>query len=753
MQVIKANGSTQEFDPIKIQNHTQWACEGLNVSQSELESSLSIQFYDGMTTKEIADALIMTASTLISYDKPDYDKVTARFVVQKIRKQANNGSVDYPTLSSYINQGVVYDQLDPVLLSGLFDLEALDAAIVPERDMIFTYLGIRTLQDRYLLRRPVQANSIQPIYEMPQHLFMRVAMGLAIREDNPTARAIEFYDVLSKTEFMSSTPTLFNAGTKRPQLSSCYLTYVPDDLEDIFDLGYKQTAMLSKWAGGVGNSWTPVRAAGSVIKGTNGLSTGIVPFIHIQNGVAVAVNQGGKRKGSVAPYCEVWHADIYEFAELRKKTGDDHLRAHDLHPAAWIPDLFMERKNQDGDWSLFCPADFPELHELYGEEFRKAYLAAEASGKARKVVKAMHLWKHLLDMLVRTGYPWITFKDECNRRNPQGHVGVIHNSNLCTEITLNNSKEETAVCNLGSVNLAVVKRGKHLQRVIKTAVRMLDNVIDINFYPTKEARRSNLRHRPIGMGVMGYQEAMVRDDIPWESELHLQWADELFEEISYYSINASADLAQERGAYETFQGSTWSRGLLTIDHARDQSCHVFSKTEWDLTRQKAKAGMRNSNIIAIAPTATIGNICGTTECIQMILERETIKENLSGTFVQVSPLRKYNKPHLEQTVWDVDQMWTIKAAAKRQKWICQSQSLNLYRRYDVKGRTLDLWYTTLNEMGGKTSYYLRNETAEGFFARTGINPSTLGQATQAAPEPIPEPAQNNDEEFICEACQ
>jgi len=753
MQVIKADGSSQPFDESKIQNHTRWACNGLNVSQSELESSLSIQFYDGMTTKEIADALIMTSSTLISRDKPDYDKVTARFVVQKIRKEANNGDISYPSLASYLSQGMLYQQLDERLLDGRFDLAALDKAIDPERDMGFTYLGIRTLQDRYLLRRPVVANSVQPIYEMPQHLFMRVAMGLAVLEDKPTARAIEFYDVLSKLEFMSSTPTLFNAGTRRPQLSSCYLSYVPDDLTQIFDLGFKETGLLSKFAGGIGNSWSAVRAAGSPIKSTNGLSGGVVPFIHILNGVAVAVNQGGKRKGSVAPYLEMWHADIYEFCELRKKTGDDHLRAHDLHPAAWIPDLFMERKDQDGDWSLFCPGDFPELHDLHGKAFEEAYVAAEASGKARKVVKAMHLWRHLLDMLVRTGYPWINFKDECNRRNPQGHVGVIHNSNLCTEITLNNSATETAVCNLGSVNLAVVKRGKQLQRVVKTAIRMLDNVIDINYYPTENARRSNLRHRPIGMGVMGYQEAMVRDDISWESEAHLKWADELFEELSYFAIHASADLAVEKGAYETFEGSTWSRGLLTIDHAKDQTCHVFSKTEWDVLREKVKTtGIRNSNLIAIAPTATIGNICGTTECVQMITEREVIKENLSGNFVQVSPLRKYDKPHLEQTAWEVDQLWTVRAAAKRQKWICQSQSLNLYRKYDMKGRDLDVLYSTARKEGVKTTYYLRNETSQGYTERTGLVAGQGGVTAPPAEASVMTPVAA-DEGFICEACQ
>lgn len=751
MHVIKADGSSQPFDPLKIQAHTKWACEGLNVSQSELESSLSIQFYDGMTTKEIADALIMTASSLISEEQPDFDYVAARLSVQALYKQVTGGGISYPSLRNYIALGRSYDQIDPRCADGRFDLDKLDAAIQPGRDFYFGFQAIRTLGDRYLLKEPVKAGKDGKVYELPQHFLMRVAMGLSFNEDKPTERAIEFYNVLSEHEYFCSTPTLFNAATMYPQLSSCYGGMVPDDLEKIFDLGYKQNAMLSKFAGGIGTSWTLVRASGSPIKSTNGRSSGPVPFLKIYNDVAVAVNQGGKRKGSFAPYLEVWHADIYEFCDLKLKTGDEHIRTHDIFPASWIPDLFMERLEANGDWSLFCPNDVPELHHLHGAAFTKAYEAAEKAGLARKVVKADHLWRHMLDKLYRTGNPWITFKDECNRRNPQAHDGVIHNSNLCTEITLNNSEDEVFVCNLGSVNLAkhMTPSGKvdskKLRKTVRTAVRMLDNVIDINFYPTEETRRSNLRSRPVGLGVMGYQEAMVQCGIHWNSQEHVDWADRLFEEICYYATDASADLAIERGAYETFKGSTWSRGLLTIDHARDKTCNVFSKTEWDVLRRKVKeTGIRNSNITSIAPTATISNIIGTTPCIEAINERVTIKENLSGNFVQVSPLRKYNRPDLEVTVWEAEQEWSIDAAAARQKWIDQSQSLNIYRRKEFTGRHLDAWYRRAWKKGVKTTYYLRNQPST---AEDSAKSNILKAASASAPVAAPVDG------FECEACQ
>lgn len=760
MRVTKSNGSIVDRDDTKIQNHTTWACKGLDVSQSELESSMALQFYDLMPTSEIADALIMTSSSLISEAQPEFDTVTARFVVQKIYKQVTGGGITYPTLRSYLSRGVLYGQLDKRLFDqSLFDLETLNAAITPERDFQFKYLGIQTIADRYLLTEPLEAGKKRNIYEMPQHFWMRVAMGLAINEDDPTARAVEFYDVMSKFKYCPSTPTLFNSGTMHPQMSSCYVGYVPDDLKGIFDLGITQNALLSKFAGGIGSDWTPVRCNGSIIKSTNGVSNGVVPFLKIYNQTAVAVNQGGKRKGSFAPYLEIWHNDIFDFADLRLQTGEDNLRCHDIHPAAWVPSLFMERKAVDGDWSLFCPSDVPDLHELYGDAFKAAYERYEASGIARRTVKAMDLWKYMLDKLVRTGYPWITFKDLCNERNPQAHVGVIHNSNLCTEITLNNSVEEVAVCNLGSIVLQNHMTGNkinsnELQKTVNTAVRMLDNVIDLNYYPTETARVSNMRHRPVGLGVMGYAEALVMAEVHWESVEHLEFADELFEQISYFAINASADLAIERGAYQTFPGSTWSQGKLTIDTAKDQTTHVFAKQEWQNLRDKvASTGIRNSNITALAPTATIANIIGTTECIQPINSRVTEKENLSGRFKQINPLAKYGRPDLVKTVWEVDQIWSIDAAAKRQKWIDQSQSLNLYRKEEHTGRVLDQWYTRAHDKGVKTTYYLRNHQED----------KNAPKPEHKAPEQVEVPNQpegfdtpvvgNTASPFECEACQ
>ena len=780
MQVTKSNGSKQEFDVTKIMAHSEWACRGLNVSQSELDASLSIQFYEGMPTSEIAQAQIQTASTLISEEQPEFDKVTARFVLQRIYKQVTGGGINYPSIKQMLSQGALFQQLDSRMFDGRFDTDALDAAIVPQRDDNFAYLGIQTIADRYLLTRPLQAGGEKAIYEMPQHFWMRVAMGLALLEDNPTARAIEFYNVMSQQEYVPSTPTLFNSGTRHAQMSSCYLSYVPDDLELIFDLGITQSALLSKFAGGVGTDWTSVRANGSIIKSTNGKSNGIVPFLKIYNQTAVAVNQGGKRKGAFSPYLENWHLDFLDFCDLRLQTGDDNLRCHDIHPAAWVSDLFMERKDAGADWSFFCPGDVPHLHDLFGDEFKKAYEEAEAAGLARKVMPAMDVWKYHLDKLVRTGYPWVTFKDECNRRNPQQHVGVVHNSNLCTEITLINSVDEVAVCNLGSIVLPNHMRNGQidsdkLQRTINTATRMLDNVIDLNYYPTPQTRTSNMRHRPVGLGVMGYAEALVMGGIHWESQDHLQWADETFEQISYYSIKASMNLAKERGAYETFPGSTWSKGQLTIDHAREQSVHVFSPMEWQILREEVQEfGIRNSNITALAPTATIANIVGTTEVTQQINERVITKENLSGNFLQINPLAKHGRPDLVQTVWESDQIWSIDAAAKRQKWIDQSQSLNLYRRPEHTGRVLDTWYSRANKKGVKTTYYLRNmgnTESTKLKAETPFVPEVIenlppvvegyvehGQNTGPSRSTVEDifdaPIEGNLEEaFQCEACQ
>lgn len=750
MQVTKSNGSLQELDESKIMAHSAWACKDLNVCQSELDASLRIQFYEGMPTSEIAQAQIQTASSLISLEQPEFDQVTARFVRQRIAKQVTGGGIDYPTLASTISQGVLFQQLDKRLFDGRFDIDTLDAAIVPDRDDNFAYLGIQTIADRYLLTRPLSAGQEKTIYEMPQHFWMRVAMGLAILEDNPTQRAIEFYDVMSQMEYVPSTPTLFNSGTLHAQMSSCYLSYVPDDLLEIFNLGITQTAMLSKWAGGVGSSWTSVRGNGSIIKSTNGKSNGIVPFLKVLDSTAVAVNQGGKRKGAVAPYLENWHIDFLDFCDLRLQTGEDNLRTHNLHPASFVSDLFMKRKKAGEDWSFFCPGDVPELENSYGEAFEKAYIAAEKAGLARKTMPAMDVWKYHLDKLVRTGYPWVTWKDPINERNPQKHVGMVHNSNLCTEITLINSEEEVAVCNLGSIVLhKFVVNGRinseKLQKVVNTAVRMLDNVIDLNYYPTETARRSNMRHRPIGLGVMGYAEALLKCEIDWESQDHLQWADETFEEINYYSIKASLNLAKERGAYETFPGSDWSKGILTIDTAKDKKVNVFSPMEWQILREDVmKYGLRNSNMTAIAPTATIANIVGTTECIQLINEREIEKENLSGRFLQINPLHKYNKPGLVKTVWEVDQLWSIRANNRRTKWVDQSQSFNIYRRKEIKGRTLDIWFTEAHDGGSKTTYYLRNQGDKEGAGR-------IEDKVEPAPAPVvPEQASSY---FECEACQ
>lgn len=760
MQVTKTNGSKQELDIAKIMAHSEWACRNLDVCQSELDASLQIQFYEGMPTSEIAQIQIQTASSLISLKQPEFDKVTARFILQRIYKQVTGGDITYPSMKLMLSQGILFQQLDSRLLDGRFDMEAIDAAIRPERDDLFAYLGIQTIADRYLMTRPLTSGGKKAIYEMPQHFWMRVAMGLSILEDNPTQRAIDAYNVFSQMDYVPSTPTLFNSGTRHSQMSSCYLSYVPDDLELIFDLGITQSALLSKFAGGVGTDWTEVRSNGSIIKSTNGRSNGILPFLKIYNQTAVAVNQGGKRKGAFSPYLEIWHDDFTDYCDLRLQTGEDNLRTHDIHPAAWVPDLFMERKRDGGMWSFFCPSDVPGLHDLFGEDFKKAYEAAEAAGLARRQLPAMDVWKNHLDKLVRTGYPWITFKDPCNRRNPQQHVGVVHNSNLCTEITLINSKDETAVCNLGSIVLGNhVRNGQidsdKLQRTINVAVRCLDNVIDLNYYPTPETKLSNLRHRPVGLGVMGYAEAMLQCGIDWESHDHLQWADETFEQINFYSIKASMELAKERGAYETFPGSTWSKGLLTIDTAKDQKVNFFSPVEWQLLREDVmQYGIRNSNITAIAPTATIANIVGTTECIQLINERAITKENLSGRFLQINPLHKYNKPELVKTVWEVDQMWSIKAAARRQKWIDQSQSLNLYRTKDIKGRTLDLWYTTAWELDVKTTYYLRNQGATDGAGR--IEDVATQEPAPAAPFPpvVETPAEEPvTSYFECEACQ
>jgi ribonucleoside-diphosphate reductase alpha chain len=636
---------------------------------------------------------------------------------------------------------------------------------------------------------------------------MRVAMGLAAQENNPEERAIEFYKLLSSFDYMSSTPTLFNSGTLRPQLSSCYLTTVPDDLDGIFS-AMKDNAMLSKWAGGLGNDWTPVRALGSYIKGTNGKSQGVVPFLKVANDTAVAVNQGGKRKGAMCAYLETWHLDIEEFLELRKNTGDDRRRTHDMNTANWVPDLFMKRVENDQDWSLFSPGEAPDLHDLTGKAFEERYesyekLAAEGKMRQHKKIPARDLWRKMLTMLFETGHPWITFKDACNLRSPQQHMGMIHSSNLCTEITLNTSKDEIAVCNLGSVNLANhMVDGKlneeKIKQTVSTAIRMLDNVIDINYYSVDTAKNSNFKHRPIGLGLMGFQDALYLQNIPYCSDEAVDFADKSMELISYYAIHASTELAKERGSYQTFEGSLWSKGILPKDSlqilienrgSEYLKVNLEETLDWDSLRKKVmKDGMRNSNVMAIAPTATISNITGVTQSIEPTYQNLYVKSNLSGEFTIVNPhlvrrLKeiklwddvmindlKFFEGSLAQisripdeiktlfsTAFEVEPRYLVESASRRQKWIDQAQSLNLYIA-NASGKKLDITYRMAWLCGLKTTYYLRS------IAATGTEKSTVTQGTLnkvsasndinkvlGSPAPVPTACSLDDPD--CEACQ
>jgi ribonucleoside-diphosphate reductase alpha chain len=710
----------------------------------------------------------------------------------------------YPkAFTAYIDKGVELEMLDPILKD--FDLNKLGEAIDHDRDYQFTYLGLQTLYDRYFIHYQ------DTRYELPQIFFMRVAMGLAVEEDQKEERAIEFYRLLSSFDYMSSTPTLFNSGTLRPQLSSCYLTTIPDDLDGIFG-AMKDNALLSKWAGGLGNDWSPVRALGSYIKGTNGKSQGVVPFLKVANDTAVAVNQGGKRKGAMCAYLETWHLDIEEFLDLRKNTGDDRRRTHDMNTANWVPDLFMKRVELDANWTLFSPGEAPDLHDLTGLAFEKRYeeyevLAAEGKMDQHKTIPAKDLWRKMLTMLFETGHPWITFKDSCNLRSPQQHIGVIHSSNLCTEITLNTSNDEIAVCNLGSVNLPQhMKDGaldqEKVKRTVTTALRMLDNVIDINYYSVDTAKNSNLKHRPVGMGLMGFQDALYMQDSPYCSEEAIEFADRSMEVISYYAIHASSELAKERGTYPSYDGSLWSQGIFpkdSIDILEKNRGSEYIKVDrsetldWDQLRAKVKKdGMRNSNVMAIAPTATISNITGVTQSIEPTYQNLYVKSNLSGEFTIVNPhlVRKlktldlwddvmindlkYFEGSLSQisripedvktlfsTAFEVEPQYIVEAASRRQKWIDQAQSLNLYIG-NANGKKLDLTYRMAWYSGLKTTYYLRS------IAATTTEKSTINQGTlnavsaqaEAAPEvphelgapaPVPEACSLDDPD--CEACQ
>jgi ribonucleoside-diphosphate reductase alpha chain len=750
------HGQRVPLDAAGLQALIESSCAGLGaeVSAAPVLAETRRNLYDGVPIDEVYKAAILAARTLIEKD-PGYTRATARLLLHTIRREILGGDVTQAEMSeryaeyfpAFIKKGVQAELLDERLLQ--YDLARLGAALQAERDLKFDYLGLQTLYDRYFLHLKKQR------IEMPQAFFMRVAMGLALNEIDREARAIEFYEVLSSFDFMSSTPTLFNAGTRRSQLSSCYLTTVPDDLDGIYE-AIKENALLSKFAGGLGNDWTPVRALGSHIKGTNGESQGVVPFLKVVNDTAVAVNQGGKRKGAVCAYLETWHLDIEEFLELRKNTGDDRRRTHDMNTANWIPDLFMRRVMEGGDWTLFSPSTCPDLHDKFGAEFEAAYTRYEQQAERGeltlfKTVRAVDLWRKMLSMLFETGHPWITFKDACNVRSPQQHVGVVHSSNLCTEITLNTNEGEIAVCNLGSVNLSQhlldgeVDQVK-LKKTVGTAMRMLDNVIDINYYAVKKARDSNLRHRPVGLGIMGFQDALYQLRLPYASPEAVAFADRSMEAVCYQAYWASTELAEERGRYASFRGSLWDRGVLPIDsldllaEARGGYVDVdrSATLDWSELRQRISVhGMRNSNCVAIAPTATISNIIGVDASIEPSFGNLSVKSNLSGEFtiineylvrdlkklglwddVMVMDLKHFDgslrridrvpeeMKRLYATAFEIDPVWLVEAAARRQKWIDQAQSLNIYMA-GASGKRLDDTYKLAWTRGLKTTYYLR----------------------------------------------
>jgi ribonucleoside-diphosphate reductase alpha chain len=745
--------------PLDMQRLTallQASCAGLGEAVDAgliLKSTLK-DLYDGVPAEEVRKSAILSARSLIEED-PVYSFVTARLLLHSIRLEALGEEVAQEQIATayaeyfprFIQDGIDAELLDPRL--ARYDLQRLAAALDARRDLQFGYLGLQTLYDRYFLH--VHDRHI----ELPQAFFMRVAMGLALNEIDREARAIEFYNVLSSFDFMSSTPTLFNSGTLRPQLSSCYLATVKDDLDGIYE-AIKENALLAKYAGGLGNDWTPVRALGSHIKGTNGKSQGVVPFLKVVNDTAVAVNQGGKRKGAVCSYLETWHLDIEEFLELRKNTGDDRRRTHDMNTANWIPDLFMKRVMEGGEWTLFSPSDVPDLHDKYGKAFEEAYTAYEEKAargelKLYKKIPVLTLWRKMLTMLFETGHPWITFKDACNIRSPQQHIGVVHSSNLCTEITLNTNDSEIAVCNLGSLNLvAHLKDGKldhdKLKRTVGTAMRMLDNVIDINFYAVNKARNSNLKHRPVGLGIMGFQDCLHELRIPYASEAAIEFADRSMEAVAYHVYWVSTELASERGRYPSYRGSLWDRGILpqdTLKLLNEARCgHVevdqSSVLDWDALRARIKNhGMRNSNCLAIAPTATIANIIGVSASIEPTYQNLYVKSNLSGEFtvvnqylvddlkklgmwdeVMVSDLKYFDGGlskidripgdirNLYATAFEIDPVFLVEAASRRQKWIDQAQSLNIYMA-GASGKKLDEIYKLAWLRGLKTTYYLR----------------------------------------------
>lgn len=770
-QAKARDGSPFVISERDLRTRMSYACRGLEdkVSAEEVLEHSLMNFYEGIRADEIDSSSMMAARAKIEA-VPEYTYVAARLLLDVTYRETMGVPAHSPDLEthhrkyfiSYVNKHAQDGRLDPRLLD--FDLERLSQAIKLERDSKFTYLGAQTLYDRYLIHE----DDVR--LETPQIFWMRVAMGLSILEGaQKNERAIEFYDILSQFFFTSSTPTLFNAGTLHPQLSSCYLSTVMDDLSHIFKV-VSDDAQLSKWAGGLGNDWTNVRATGAWIKGTNGRSQGVIPFLKVANDTAVAVNQGGKRKGAMCAYLETWHLDLEDFLELRKNTGDERRRTHDMNTANWIPDLFMKRVAQNAQWTLFSPSDVPDLHDLYGRAFEDRYeeyerMADNGTLKLFKRVEALGIWRKMLSMLFETGHPWITFKDPSNLRSPQDHQGVVHSSNLCTEILLNTSKEETAVCNLGSVNLpAHIKADgsldeEQMSKTVKTALRMLDNVIDINFYPTPEAQNANLRHRPVGLGLMGFQDALYLKRISYASPEAVEFADESMEMISYYAILASTELAKERGTYETYKGSKWDRGLLPIDTLRILAeqrgeewldVNLDCRMNWEVVRQSVQAhGMRNSNTMAIAPTATISNITGAVQSIEPSYKHLFAKSNLSGEFTvvnthlveelrklglwdseMVDDLKYFDGSLLEieripedvkmiyLTAFEIEPEWIVECASRRQKWIDMGQSLNLYIA-EPSGKRLHDMYMFAWKKGLKTTYYLRSQGA------TQIEKSTM----------------------------
>ena len=822
IRLRESNGRESVLDRAVLRSMIAEAAAGLGeaVDVEGVYREMLAGLYDGVSREEIAKGAVLAARARTER-APEYAYLAARLLLTQVYSEALNAPVSLHEMGHlyrerfevYLRRGVEARLLDPALLS--FDLSSLAGELHAERDLAFAFMGVQTLYDRYLLHEEGTR------FELPQWFWMRVAMGLALAEkpEERTARAVEFYQVLSTFTFCPSTPTLFNAGTRHPQLSSCFLTSVQDDLGDIFK-AIRDDALLSKWSGGLGNDWTNVRALGARIRGTNGTSQGVIPFLKVANDTAVAVNQGGKRQGAICAYLETWHLDLEEFLELRKNTGDDRRRTHDMHTAHWIPDLFMKRVREDGQWTLFSPNDVPDLHDLYGAAFEARYVEYERRADAGEIslhrrVRAVELWRKMLAMLFETGHPWLTWKDAANVRSPQDHAGVVHNSNLCTEILLNTSRDEAAVCNLGSINLAAHTTAdgldaERLARTVRTAIRMLDNVIDVNLYPIPEARAANLRHRPIGLGIMGFQDALHRLGISYASEEAVEFSDHSMELVSYYAILSSARLAEERGRYESYTGSKWDRGLLPIDTIdlleAERGVPVqldrSSTLDWSVVRAEVAAhGMRNSNVLAIAPTATIANICDVSQSIEPTYKNLYAKSNLSGDFTVlnrylvedlralrlwdaelVEDLKYHDGSVLEidripqairdryRTAFEIDADWLIRCAARRQKWIDMAQSLNLYLDRP-SGRRLSDMYQLAWETGLKTTYYLRTTGAGGVEASTvdvnkrGIQPRWMKSVSASSQIRVdrgedgdtlasaPLPAAACDIDGTCEACQ